>query len=341
MNSQPKQWPLLVVGAGPCGLGVGVAARLAGVECLHIDKASIVSAISNYPTHMTFFSTAERLELGEVPFTSVADKPTRREALKYYQRIVNHFGLDVHQYERVESIERAEHGFTVHTQERAGRSLMYHADNVVIATGYLDTPCLLNVPGEDLANVSHYYREGSPYFKQRCLVVGAGNSAVDAALDLYRWGAQVTLVHFADALDPGVKPWILPDITNRIKSAEIAVHWRSRVLAIHPASVLIRAEDTGTVEEIPTDWVFAMTGFRPDTTLLRSLGVQIDEATGIPCHDPATMQTNQPGVYIAGVIAAGFNANKIFIENGREHGPRIVTDLGQSGSRAAGQSGNP
>ncbi len=321
------EWPLLVVGAGPCGLGVGVAARLAGVECLLLDKSSVVSAITSYPTHMTFFSTAERLELGDVPFTTVADKPTRREALKYYQRIVRLFRLEVRQYERVESIERTERGFLVRTAQRAGGTGEYLAAQVVSATGYLDTPCLLGVPGEDLPNVTHYYREGSAYFDQKCMVIGAGNSAVDAALDLHRWGAQVTLVHFAEALDPGVKPWILPDMINRIKSEEIMVRWKTRVLAIHPASVLLRSEESGAVEELPNDWVFAMTGYRPDPTLLRSLGVEIDERTGIPCHDPLTMQTNQPGVYIAGVIAAGLNANKIFIENGREHGPRIVKSL--------------
>jgi thioredoxin reductase (NADPH) len=327
MKQEDREWPLLVVGAGPCGLGVGVAARQAGLPAVLFDRGSVVSSITNYPTHMTFFSTAERLELGGVPFTSVADKPTRREALKYYQRIVRHFDLDVRQYEGVEAIERTESGFRVHTQSRTGHSAEHAAANVVIATGYLDTPCLLGIPGEELSKVSHYYREGSPYFGQDCIVIGGGNSAVDAALDLYRWGARVTLVHFADTLDAGVKPWIMPDITGRIRDGEIAVRWKSRALAIHPGSVLIQSEVTGIVEELRNDWVFAMTGYRPDTTLLRSLGAEIDPQSGIPCHDPATMQTNQPGLYVAGVIAAGFNANKIFIENGREHGPRIVADV--------------
>jgi thioredoxin reductase (NADPH) len=322
--AESSEWPLLVVGAGPCGLGVGVAARQANLECLLIDRSSVVSAITNYPTHMTFFSTAERLELGRVPFTSVADKPTRREALKYYQRIVRHFGLQVRQYESVQAMERTAAGFLVRTETRSGALGVHRARNVVLATGYLDTPCLLDVPGEQLAKVSHYYREGSPYFEQNCIVIGGGNSAVDAALDLHRWGARVTLIHFADRLDAGVKPWILPDITNRLQSGEIAVRWRSRVVAIHPASALIRSEESGDLDEVPNDWVFAMTGYRPDARLLASLGVQIDAQTGIPCYDPGTMQTNQPGVFVAGVIAAGFNANKIFIENGREHGPRIV-----------------
>lgn len=314
---------IAVVGAGPCGLGVGVAAKLADVSCVLFDKANVVSAISRYPTHMTFFSTAEKLELGGVPFIAQGDKPNRREALRYYQRIARIYGLDIRQYQEVVRIER-DGEFVLRTKRKDGTEAEYRARNIVIATGYLDTPVLMNIPGEELPHVRHYYKEGHPYFDQDCIVIGAGNSAVDVALDLYRWNARPTLVHFADVLDPGVKPWILPDITNRIKNGEIGVRWRSRVVEIRPNSVLLRAEDTGEISEMHADFVFAMTGFRPDPTLLRSLGAHVDEATGIPTHDPATMQTNVPGVFIAGVIAAGLNANKIFIENGREHGPKIV-----------------
>ncbi len=318
-------YDLAVVGAGPCGLGVGVAARQGGASCVLFDKANVVSAIARYPTHMTFFSTAERLELGGVPFISQGDKPNRREALRYYQRIARQFDLAVHQYEAVEAVSGKAGDFMLTTMRKDGNRAQHRARNVVIATGYLDTPCLMDVAGEDAPHVMHYYSEGSPYFDQDCVVIGAGNSAVDAALDLFRWGARVTLVHFAEALDPGVKPWILPDIANRIKSGEIAVRWRTRVVEIRPASVLV--DTAGQTEEIPADFVFAMTGYRPDPTLLLSLGVVIDATTGIPTHDPATMQTNVPGVFIAGVLAAGFNANKIFIENGREHGPRIVAAI--------------
>ena len=320
------RFPLAVVGAGPCGLGVGVAARQAGVDCILFDKSSVVSAIANYPTHMTFFSTAERLELGGVPFTSINDKPNRREAIKYYHRIVRLFDLQVRQYEEVIAVEKMADGFLLKTVCRNGKQGRYSADNITIATGYLDTPCLLNIPGENLDKVTHYYREGAQYFDQDCMVIGAGNSAVDAALDLYRWGARTTLVHFADALDPGVKPWILPDIVNRIKEGSIAARWKSRVIEIREDCVMVERAD-GIVEEVKNDWVFAMTGYKPDPRLLRSLGVEINDQTGIPCYDPATMETNQPGVYIAGVIAAGHNANKIFIENGREHGPAIVRNL--------------
>lgn len=313
---------LAVVGAGPCGLGVGVAAKLGGVSCVLFDKASVVSAITRYPTHMTFFSTAEKLELGNVPFISQGEKPNRREALRYYQRIVKQFELDVHQWEGVTGIAGSVGDFTIDTLRKDGATRQYHARNVVIATGYLDTPVLLGVPGEDQEHVTHYYKEGSAYFDQDCVVIGGGNSAVDAALDLYRWGARVTLVHVFDALDQGVKPWILPDIANRIKAGEIQARWRTKVLEIRPATMVLDSD--GKSDEIAADFVFAMTGYRPDPTLLLSLGATVDSETGIPAHDPETMQTTVPGVFIAGVLAAGLNANKIFIENGREHGPRIV-----------------
>jgi len=318
---------IAVVGAGPCGLGVGVAARNSGVDCVLFDRSCVVSAITRYPTHMTFFSTAERLELGDVPFTTPNDKPGRREAIRYYQRIVRHFDLQVRQYTEVGRVERLPQGFRLHLRSRDGVLSTYDADAVVVATGYLDTPVLMNVPGEELPNVTHYYKEGSCYFDQRCIVVGAGNSSVDAALDLFRWGADVTLVHFDEAIDPGVKPWISPEILSRINSGDIKVRWRTRVVEIRPTSVILRDEISGTEEEVRNDWVFAMTGYRPDPGLLTALGVDIDPATGIPSHELSSMQTNQTGVYIAGVVAAGYNANKIFIENGREHGPRILDHL--------------
>ena len=321
---------IVVIGAGPCGIAVGVAAQQAGLRCVLIDRSCVTGTIVDYPVHMTFFSTAERLEIGGVPFVSVSPKPTRLEALKYYRRVVQHFGLDVRQYEEVVGVDGADGDFVVHTVRRDGEPGQYAARAVVVATGYYDTPCLLDVPGEDLSKVTHYYREGAPYFAQDCLVIGGGNSAADVALDLYRSGARVTLVHFGEQLDPNVKPWVLPDVVNRIESGDIGARWRTRVLEIRPASVLLRDETTGAVEELKNDWVFAMTGYLPDPRLLRSLGVAIDPETGIPEHDRATMETVVPGVFIAGVIAAGYNANKIFIENGREHGTLIVNRLRQS-----------
>lgn len=318
---------ITVVGAGPCGLGVGIAARRAGLGCTLLDKASVASAISRYPTFMTFFSTAERLEMGGVPFIIAGDKPTRREALRYFQRLVPLFELDVRQYEQVTAVSGHAGCFTLRTRSHTDHEREHRARNVVIATGYFDYPNMLGVPGEDLPKVAHAYREGHPYFAQDCMVVGGGNSAVDAALELYRWGARVTLVHFEAGLDRGVKPWVLPDITNRIANGDIWARWQTRIAEILPDRVILRSTVTGALETLRNDWVIAMTGYTPDPALAHGLGVAFDAETGIPHHDAATMETNVPGVFIAGVIAAGNDANKVFIENGRDHGPRIVAHL--------------
>lgn len=327
MTATKNPIDIAVIGAGPCGLGVGIAAGRGGLECTLFDKSSVASAISRYPTFMTFFSTAERLEMGGVPFIIAGDKPTRREALRYFQRLVPLFDLDARQYEEVTSASGHAGCFTLTTRSHTGHEREYRARNVVIATGYFDHPNLLGVPGEDLPKVAHAYREGHPYFGQDCVVAGGGNSAVDAALELYRWGARVTIVHFEAGLDRGVKPWVLPDITNRIAKGEIAARWQTRIAEILPDRVVLRSAVTGELETLRNDWVIAMTGYTPDPALARGLGVEFDEATGIPHHDATTMETNVPGVFIAGVIAAGNDANKVFIENGRDHGARIVAHL--------------
>ena len=319
-----ERYDLIVVGAGPCGIAVGAAAEKAGLSCVLFDKGCVTSSLLGYPYYMTFFSTAVLLEVGGVPFTIPNPKPTRQEALAYYRRVVEHWGIDVRQYEEVVDIEAVEGDHTVKTRSADGTEAVYAAAAVVIATGGFQEPNLLGVPGEDLPKVHHYYHEPYPYYDQDVLVVGAGNSAVEAALEMYRNGARVTMVHFLDEIDRGVKPWVVPDITNRLKRGEIAVHWRHRVAEIRPSSVVLRADNGGAETEIDNDFVVAMTGWRADHTPLRSLGVEIDDETGIPTHDPVTMETNVPGLYIGGVIAAGHNANKIFIENGREHGHLIV-----------------
>jgi thioredoxin reductase (NADPH) len=316
---------IAVIGAGPCGLGVGVAAAQEGIRCVIFEKGCITRSIAGYPTYGSFFSTSEKLELGGLPFVTVNDRPTRREALKYYRRVVEHFGLDVHQYEEVVAVARGVDGrFTLRTRRADGSNGEYHAANVVDATGYWDHPNLLGVPGEELPKVTHYYKEGLPYFGQDVVVVGGGNSAVESALDLYRSGARVTLVHFLGELDSGVKPWVLPDIQGRIRNGEIQARFRHRIAEIRPRSVVIRSETDGRTEELANDFVFAMTGYAPDPWILRSLGVKIDPETGVPAHDPATMETDVPGVFLAGVVAGGNRPNQIFIETGREHGPRIV-----------------
>jgi len=319
-----EQFDIVVVGAGPCGIAVGAAARKVGLSCVLFDKGCVTSSLMNYPYYMTFFSTAVMLEVGGVPFTIPDAKPSRREALAYYRRVVEHWDLDVRQYEEVVEIAGSEGDYTVATRTAAGTEHTYGGAAVVIATGGFHEPSYLGVPGEDLPKVHHYYHEPYAYYDQDVLVVGAGNSAVESALEMFRNGVRVTMVHFLDTIDRGVKPWVVPDINNRLEKGEIPVYWRHRVAEIRPESVVLSAEEDGATTAIPNDFVVAMTGWRANHAPLEKLGVEIDGVTDIPLHDPATMETNVPGLYIAGVIAAGHDANKIFIENGRKHGELIV-----------------
>ena len=318
---------ILVIGAGPCGLAVGVAAKRAGLGCVLLDRRTIVSTIERYPLGMTFFSTPERIEIGGVPFISSHEKPTRRDGLIYYRRVAEQYGLDVRPSEEVVDVAQEGDGSFRVEVRRAHDELTYHAGAVVFATGYYDNPNYLRIPGEDLPHVVHYFSEGHPYWRRRVVVIGAGNSSVDAALECWRAGAIVTLVHFGEGFDRTVKAWVLPDITNRVKEGTIAARCRSRVRAITPTQVEIVNEASGSVECLPADAVLAMTGYHADTSLLRRLGVPVDPVTGIPAHDEATMATPLVGVYLAGVIASGNDANRLFIENSRGHGESIVRDL--------------
>jgi len=317
---------LLVIGAGPIGLAVGIAARQAGIACVLLDRRTIVSTIERYPLGMTFFSTPERIEIGGVPFIASHEKPTRKDGLLYYRRVAEHYALDVRPSEEVVDVVRQEAGFAVQVR-RPHDEKRYAARAVVFATGYFDNPNYLGIPGEELPHVHHYFVEGHPYWHRRVVVIGAGNSSVDAALECWRAGATVTLVHFGDGFDRTVKAWVLPDITNRVKEGSIAVRWRSRVRAITPTEVEIVSEATGAVDCLPTDAVLAMTGYHADTSLLERLGVPVDPATGIAAHDERTMETSVPGCYIAGVMASGNDANRLFIENSRVHGELIVRHL--------------
>jgi thioredoxin reductase (NADPH) len=318
---------LLVIGAGPCGLAVGVAAKKAGVACLLLDRRTIVSTIERYPLSMTFFSTPERIEIGDVPFIASHEKPTRRDGLIYYRRVAEHYGLDVRPSEEVVDVVRESDGTFRIEVRRTHDEKAYGAGAVVFATGYYDNPNFLRIPGEDLPHVAHYFVEGHPYWRRRVVVIGAGNSSVDAALECWRAGAEVTLVHFGQGFDKTVKAWVLPDIVNRVKDGSIGARWRSRIRAITPTQVEIVSEETGVVECLPADAVLAMTGYHADTTLLARLGVPVDPVTGIPAHDETTMATRLPGVYLAGVIASGNDANRLFIENSRGHGELIVRDF--------------
>lgn len=316
---------LLIVGGGPCGLAAAISAQRAGLVPLVIEGASVVSTITQYPTYVRFFSTAEKLSLGDLPFIVATEKPTRRDALAYYRAVVRHFHIPLRQYERVSAIVRDGDGFVVHSDSRSRGEQRTRAKAVVVATGYFGSPNYLHVPGEDLPQVSHVYREGHEAFDQDVVVVGGGNSAAEAALDLWRSGARVTLVHFGPTFDKKIKPWVLPDFLNREKEGSIAARWESRIEAIERNHVLIMSPRGE--ERLKADQVYVMTGFAPNTDLLREAGVPIDPVTGIPQHDPETLETSVPNLFIAGVVVAGFDANKVFIENGRYHGDKIVARI--------------
>ena len=316
----------IVVGAGPCGLAAAISLKKAGFHVRVFDRDCVVSSITQYPTYATFFSTAEKLSLGGLPFVVPVSKPSRRDALAYYRAVVRHFDLDVRQYETVESITRDGDTFVVRTRRRSEEPSTVRSRAVVVATGYWGSPNLLGVPGEDLPHVSHAYHEGHHAFQQDVVVVGGGNSAAEAALDLWRSGARVTLAHFGPNFDKKIKPWILPDLENRIAEGSIGVRWNCRVTSIDPGAVHLRGA-LGDEHRIPADHVYLLTGYAPNVDLLQACGVPIDGKTGIPAHDPRTLETTVPGLFLAGVVIAGYDANKVFIENGRYHGDRIVARL--------------
>jgi thioredoxin reductase (NADPH) len=316
----------VVIGAGPCGLAAAISLQAAGLSVRVYDRDCVVSSITHYPTYATFFSTAEKLSLGGLPFIVPVAKPSRRDALAYYRAVVSHFDLDVRQYEAVESISGAQGAFVLRTRRQGAEPVDVGTRAVVVATGYWGSPNRLNVPGEDLPHVSHAYREGHHAFQQDVVVVGGGNSAAEAALDLWRAGARVTLAHFGPSFDKKIKPWILPDLENRIAEGSVAVRWNCRVTAVEPTVVRLRGA-LGDEHGNAADHVYLLTGYSPNVDLLRAVGVGIDPGTGIPQHDPKTLETSVPGVFIAGVVIAGFDANKVFIENGRYHGERIVARI--------------
>lgn len=321
-----SMFDLLIIGAGPCGLAAAAAAKKNGLNYVAFDKGTIVDSITRYPTGMTFFSTSDKLAIADVPFITLRPNPTREEAMEYYRQVAASLDLNIRQYEEVIDIQQISDGFTVTTRRVLRPDLpaaTYHTRRLVMATGSYHHPNRLGVPGEDLPNVSHYFDEPHRYYRQRVVVVGGRNSAVEAALQLLRAGAQVTLVHRGADLSDRVKPWLLPFIRNRIEDGSIKAHFQSRVVEIRPDRVVIESGDRRfTVEH---DFTLLLTGYRPDHGPLVKLGVAIDPDTGCPEYNPETMETNVPGLYIAGVLAAGFDANKIFIENGRFHG-RLIAD---------------
>jgi thioredoxin reductase (NADPH) len=334
-----KTVDVAVVGAGPCGLAAAIAAMRAGLSTVVFDRGCLVNGIASYPTYMTFFSTAERIAIGGVPFLVAAEKPSRRDALAYYRGVASMYDVPVRQYETVESMHpvdmpvdaaaEASGGrpprWLLRSVKRSGEVLETAAHAVVIATGYFGRPNLLQVPGEPLPHVRHGYVEGHAAWREPVVIVGGGNSAVDAALDMYRAGAHVTMVHVGATLDNGVKPWVRPEIEARIHEGSITAHYDSRVVAIEPDVVVVQGPE-GMIR-VPATQVYTMTGYLPETGLLAAVGVPIDTVSGIPAHDPLSMATPVAGVYLAGVIASGLQANRIFIENGRDHGDAIVRHL--------------
>jgi thioredoxin reductase (NADPH) len=317
---------LLVIGAGPTGLACAIEAQRAGFTAVLVDKGCLCNSLFHYPSNMTFFTTPELLEIGDMPFPSPNQKPSRDEALEYYRKVAEHYRLDIRQYETVQRVIGTDGNFTVHTTDRFGRPLAHRARKLVIATGYYDLPNYLNIPGENLSKVFHYYHDPHPYFRLDVLVIGGKNSAAIAALDLWRHGARVTLVHRGSEMHRHVKYWILPDINNRIKNGEITAFFSSTVERITEDEVTLRTPDGERM--LPNHFVFALTGYRPDFEFLEALGVKLDENNDrCPACDPTTLESNVPGIYLAGVVVAGERTNEIFIENGRFHGKQIAADL--------------
>ena len=316
-----SHYDLLILGAGPIGLACGIEAKKAGLNYLILEKGALCNSIYNYPVNMTFFSTSERLELAGIPFMSAGAKPTRTEALEYYRRIYFLFDLKVNLYEEVKTLKKEKEIFHIHTSKGE-----YKSRKIILATGFYDLPNLMHVPGEELPKVLHYYKEPWPFVGQKVLVVGGANSAVDAALECWRKGAQVSMALLGDEVDENVKYWVRPDIMNRIKEGSIQAIKNSKVVEILPSEVRL-ATPEGEIC-LPNDWVLALTGYRPNFSLLDQLGVtlSLDEKRQ-PCYDQTNQESNVPGVYLAGVVCGGLNTREFFIENSISHAAAIVQDI--------------
>jgi thioredoxin reductase (NADPH) len=324
---------VLIVGAGPSGLATAIAAKQRGLEYALVEKGVLVNGIFNFPTHMVFFTTPELLEIGGLPLVTPYEKPTRLEALRYYRRVVDSYDLQIAFHERVVEIEREDEVFVVTTEDGKGTRRARQARAVVLAIGYYDRPNRLGVPGEDLPHVSHYYSDPHPYYRHRVVIVGGKNSAAETALELFRAGAHVTLVHRHATLGDSIKYWVRPDIENRIKEGSVAARFDTRVVEITSSAVIVektsasgKEGDLGR-EAIPADAVFLLTGYTPDVELMRRAGVECDAETLAPTLNPDTFETNVPNLFIAGGAIAGRNTGSIFIENGRFHGERIIQAL--------------
>ena len=323
---------VVVIGAGPTGLACAIEAQKIGLKVIVVDKGCLVNSLFHYPANMSFFTTPELLEIGEIPFTTAQQKPTREEALEYYRKVAEHYHLDVRQYEWVKTVMGEDENFSITATDRAGRPHDYHTRKVIVSTGYYDLANQLGIPGEELPKVSHYYGEPHPYYDCEVLVIGGKNSAVEAALDLWRNGARVTLLVRGPDLGKTIKYWVKPDIENRIKAEQIHAIFNAHIKEIvrdgivlqngHPSN--LRAS---SVRMVPAKQVFALTGYHPDYEFIHSLGVKLDEESRKPDLNPNTLESNVKGLYLAGVVIGGKHTSEIFIENGRFHGKQIVEHI--------------
>jgi thioredoxin reductase (NADPH) len=320
-----ETYDIVCIGAGPTGLATAIEAKRAGMRPLVIDKACLCNSIFRYPVNMVFFTTPELLEIGDLPLVCAAEKPTRIEALKYYRRVTEHYGLELRLYERVLHVEGHDENFTVVTQTEKGTKEKYRGRKIAVATGYYDLPNELGVPGENLPHVSHYYTEPHPFWNQDVVVIGGKNSAAEAALDLYRNGARVTLVHRGKELGKTIKYWVRPDIENRIKAGQVQALLDAGVDEITKDAVVV--EHHAQTKRIAAKQVFALTGYHPDFSFIESLGVKLDAESRRPALDPNTLESNVPGMHLAGVVIGGRHTGEIFIENGRFHGKQIIRAL--------------
>ena len=323
--SASDTFDFLVIGAGPTGLACAIEAQRAGFRVVLVDKGCVCNSLFHYPAHMTFFTTPELLEIGDIPFPSPNPKPSRNEALQYYRLVAAFYKLDVRQYHLVTSVTGQDGDFAVHTEDRFGRKGVLRARKLAVSTGYYDLPNYMRIPGEELSKVHHYYNDPHPYFGMDVVVIGGKNSAAIAALELWRSGARVTLIHRDAEMHRHVKYWIKPDIENRIKNGEVKALFRSQVVEITPDAVVV--ETPANRQILKNDFVFAMTGYHPDFDFLERMGVRFEGRDKLPVCDAETLESNVPGVYLAGVIVAGSRTNEIFIENGRFHGRQIARAL--------------
>jgi len=325
-----KRYDLVCIGAGPTGLACAIEATRAGLKPLVIDKGAICNSLYHYPVNMVFFTTPELLEIGDLPLVCAAEKPTRMEALKYYRKVAEHFRLEIRLYEQVTGLEGYDGNFVLSTIGEEGVVNTYHASKIAIATGYYDLPNELGIAGENLPHVSHYYTEPHAYWNQDVVVVGGKNSAAEAALDLWRNGARVTMVHRDGELGATIKYWVRPDIENRVKAGQIPMHFNCIVKEITSEGVVI--ESAKGNKFLPAKQIFLMTGYHPDFEFIESLGVKLDPVTKKPQMNTETHESNVAGVYLAGVVIGGRHTSEIFIENGRFHGKQIAVAL--AGGRA-------